>query len=101
MFQEKSVSGLFSCSFCGKSQNEVERIIAGPKDNICSDCAVGFLNQPKMNDVLDSSNAPCGFCGKSEQEAGTLYEREVSRICRGCLGICGEIIGSDLQPAGA
>jgi len=26
------------CSFCGKSQDEVERIIIGPGVNICSDC---------------------------------------------------------------
>ena len=26
------------CSFCGKSQDEVDRIIAGPGVYICSDC---------------------------------------------------------------
>ena len=27
-----------TCSFCGKSQEEVERIIAGPGVYICSEC---------------------------------------------------------------
>ena len=26
------------CSFCGKSQNEVEKIIAGPAVSICNEC---------------------------------------------------------------
>lgn len=29
---------LLRCSFCGKSQNEVERIIAGPNVYICNEC---------------------------------------------------------------
>ena len=26
------------CSFCGRSQNEVEQILIGPGVNICKDC---------------------------------------------------------------
>jgi ATP-dependent Clp protease ATP-binding subunit ClpX len=26
------------CSFCGKSQHEVRKLIAGPKVNICDEC---------------------------------------------------------------
>ena len=29
------------CSFCGKHQDEVERMIIGPGVNICSEC-IGF-----------------------------------------------------------
>src|SRR5215472_7420944 len=28
------------CSFCGKSQHEVRKLIAGPEVNICDECAV-------------------------------------------------------------
>ena len=31
-------NGTIKCSFCGKSQDEVSRIIAGPGVYICSDC---------------------------------------------------------------
>lgn len=31
-------NGLLRCSFCGKSQNEVERIITGPNVYICNEC---------------------------------------------------------------
>lgn len=27
-----------SCSFCGKSQHEVQFLIAGPKAHICNEC---------------------------------------------------------------
>src|SRR5437762_12184118 len=37
---EKSSSGekLLYCSFCGKSQHEVRKLIAGPSGFICDDC---------------------------------------------------------------
>ena len=37
---EKSSSGekLLYCSFCGKSQHEVRRLIAGPTVFICNEC---------------------------------------------------------------
>jgi ATP-dependent Clp protease ATP-binding subunit ClpX len=30
--------GLLSCSFCGKNQNEVKKLIAGPAAHICDEC---------------------------------------------------------------
>lgn len=42
-----------ACSFCGKSQHEVERIIAGPKVDICNECVA------ECNDILkDQEVAP-------------------------------------------
>ncbi|NLD34432.1 MAG: ATP-dependent Clp protease ATP-binding subunit ClpX, partial [Clostridiales bacterium] len=29
---------IHNCSFCGKPQNEVERLIAGPGAYICNEC---------------------------------------------------------------
>ncbi len=37
MGQDGKNKGLF-CSFCGKSQNEVRKLIAGPMDYICDEC---------------------------------------------------------------
>lgn len=34
----KDVSGALSCSFCGKSQKEVKKLIAGPGVYICDEC---------------------------------------------------------------
>ncbi|MDU5925407.1 MAG: ClpX C4-type zinc finger protein, partial [Finegoldia magna] len=29
---------ILRCSFCGKTQNQVNRLIAGPNVNICDEC---------------------------------------------------------------
>ncbi len=47
----KSYSGL-RCSFCGKSEREVDRLIAGPGVYICSDCV------DLCNELLDDQGAP-------------------------------------------
>ncbi len=38
MSKEKSTGGSLSCSFCGKSQKEVKKLIAGPAVYICDEC---------------------------------------------------------------
>ena len=35
---KKDGNGLLRCSFCGKSQNEVKKLIAGPGVYICDEC---------------------------------------------------------------
>ena len=35
--------GNLSCSFCGKSQKEVKKLIAGPTVYICDEC-IGLCN---------------------------------------------------------
>jgi ATP-dependent Clp protease ATP-binding subunit ClpX len=41
---------LLRCSFCGKSQNEVKKLIAGPTVYICNEC-VDICNEIMANDV--------------------------------------------------
>lgn len=36
--KKEASSGLLRCSFCGKSQNEVKKLIAGPGVYICDEC---------------------------------------------------------------
>jgi ATP-dependent Clp protease ATP-binding subunit ClpX len=36
--RKEPTSGLLRCSFCGKSQNEVKKLIAGPGVYICDEC---------------------------------------------------------------
>jgi ATP-dependent Clp protease ATP-binding subunit ClpX len=35
---EKNNKNIFYCSFCGKSQHEVRKLIAGPTVFICDEC---------------------------------------------------------------
>ena len=38
MAEKSSNDKLLYCSFCGKSQHEVQRLIAGPQVFICNEC---------------------------------------------------------------
>ncbi|MBT3191067.1 MAG: ATP-dependent Clp protease ATP-binding subunit ClpX [Verrucomicrobia bacterium] len=54
MSQEKNKN----CSFCGKRQNEVGRLIAGPKVNICDECIQlcnGLLGQGEEPEKPDAA----------------------------------------------
>ena len=49
---EHDPSGNVVCSFCGKSQKEVRRLIAGPTVFICDDCvylSVSILSHEGFN----------------------------------------------------
>ncbi len=38
MFNDEETKGNISCSFCGKSQDQVKKIVAGPGVYICNEC---------------------------------------------------------------
>lgn len=51
---------LIKCSFCGKSQKEIEKIIAGPNVYICDVCVelcCGILGKP-ATETSDEGEAP-------------------------------------------
>ena len=60
------------CSFCGKHQDEVERMIIGPGVNICSEC-IGLCHdllsdkpdQPKAPDRPAVQTVHTSTCGQS------------------------------------
>ena len=47
---------LLYCSFCGKSQHEVRKLIAGPSVFICDEC-VDLCNDIIREEIQDSVNA--------------------------------------------
>ena len=46
---------LLYCSFCGKSQNEVRKLIAGPSVFICDEC-VDLCNDIIREEVQEASS---------------------------------------------
>lgn len=40
---------MFHCSFCGKNETEVKKLVAGPRVYICDECAVLVMN------IMDSA----------------------------------------------
>lgn len=78
MSEKKSSSGdkLLYCSFCGKSQHEVKKLIAGPSVFICDECI------DLCNDIIvDEANGEIGAEEKSElptpQEIAALLDQYV------------------------
>jgi hypothetical protein len=53
MATDQRPEGGFSCSFCGKTQREVRKLIAGPEVYICDECI------RLCNDIIfDEENGP-------------------------------------------
>ena len=64
------------CSFCGKHQDEVERMIIGPGVNICSEC-IGLCHdllsdQPEHPEARRKPypDAGCGWSGYQYPDPG-------------------------------
>ena len=99
---------LFTCSFCGKAQRQVKKLIAGPHGFICAECVatVGQVITTGEAAVTPLSaikpvgaEAPtlkCGFCGKRRHQVRGLAVAAGGAICTECLSLCGEIIDEDL-----
>ena len=62
MTEKSSGEKLLYCSFCGKSQHEVRKLIAGPSVFICDECI------ELCNDIIreETSTDKSGKSGKSE-----------------------------------
>ena len=96
---------LLSCSFCGKNQKQVKKLIAGPDVYICDRCidrvhmvlaAVGKTASTPTATVRQVSDQArdgwCSFCGKGRHEVEAMAAAGDARICNQCLGLCDEII---------
>lgn len=90
----------YLCSFCGKNQDEVARLIAGPGGvYICDECVGKISERPEAVDVSaythgsEESMLRCSFCGKNPKQVAYLVQvsNEV-RICSECIDLCNEII---------
>ncbi len=61
------------CSFCGKSEKEVQRLIAGPGVHICDEC-VGLCDALLGHQMAERDNEPT-----SSQEIGVLSPHEIKQ----------------------
>jgi hypothetical protein len=100
------------CSFCGREQRQVRKLVAGPGIYICDPCimaAVGVTasgrpaRDPALRLVPTSSRLLCSFCGKPRNQVKDLVstptreEHKLPTICNECLGLCGEILSEQLR----
>ena len=78
MSDEKNSSGesgkLLYCSFCGKSQHEVRKLIAGPSVFICDEC-VELCNDIIREEVQEQTADRTGLHGRNIREPGRPRSR--------------------------
>ena len=112
---------LLACSFCGKQQNEVRKLIAGPGVYICDSCVdlaenVIGSGQPAVTELATMNSVPrdqtgvqCTFCGKERFQVArmaimpevTLERTSASpAICSQCLDLCREIVTEEFSSDG-
>jgi ClpX C4-type zinc finger protein len=103
------------CSFCGKTQHEAPRLIAGPGVYICDGCVTlaegvigsGEAARTEYGQVTTVStqnpHVPCSFCGKTRGLVPSLalgppspHRKIPAAICPECLALCDEIIAEEL-----
>ena len=82
---------LLHCSFCGRAQKDVAKLVAGPGVYICNGCVA----LARSWDPLPSPGRSCSFCGRWSPEAGRVTGRGSVAICDQCLDLCDEIIAEE------
>ena len=107
--------GRLHCTFCGKGQKQVQKLIAGPSVYICNGCvglAKGVIGSgaPVSTRIAELAAGPeqepraqCSFCGKRRDQVAGLVVSSVqterkapATTCTECLDLCTEIITEEL-----
>jgi ClpX C4-type zinc finger len=108
---------LLACTFCGRHQKQVRKLIAGPYVYICDGCigltrtvigegqAVRTALGPISAVPEDELRVRCSFCGKNRGQAAGLAViptvttgkgNASAAICSQCLDLCDEIVAEEL-----
>src|SRR5574342_1313377 len=84
-------SKVLRCSFCSKTQNEVRKLIAGPKVHICEECVDLCIDI--LKEEIGKKPQNCLLCGttKEMQEMTRIPGR--GHICGNCLDEIKAVIG--------
>jgi ATP-dependent protease Clp ATPase subunit len=87
----------YNCSFCGKHQNQVQRLIGGPGGiYVCEECIDAFSKEPE--EVHKDRDLRCSFCDKKQRQVQYLtVSPNGVNICSECISLCLEIIAEE-QP---
>lgn len=85
----------YLCSFCGKNQDQVQHLIAGPKMvYVCDECIDRFSSEATSQTQQPPQTAnTCSFCGKPQKKVQRLMLGPGGvNICNECVALCQEII---------
>jgi ATP-dependent protease Clp ATPase subunit len=76
-------SKVLRCSFCGKTQNEVRKLIAGPKVHICEECVDLCIDI--LKEELRKKPQDCVLCGLTKEMDQMTRIPGRGSICITCL----------------
>jgi hypothetical protein len=86
-----------SCSFCGKSQSEVRKLVAGPSVHICDECIELCKNilvedldtsgevRSKSAKARSRENRLCGICMEERESDELIFLPHAAYMCAACL----------------
>jgi hypothetical protein len=78
-----------SCSFCGKNQTDVRKLIAGPSVHICDECVDLckniFLQEAEAAETKSGENRLCGICMEARESDELIFLPHAAYMCAGCL----------------
>ncbi|MEK6645532.1 MAG: ATP-dependent Clp protease ATP-binding subunit ClpX [Candidatus Firestonebacteria bacterium] len=66
MVSSANVKGLIRCSFCGKTQMEVKRLVAGPSVYVCNECIL-LCNEIMAEDLIAEEHSKFGHIPKPKE----------------------------------
>lgn len=81
-----------TCSFCGKNQQEVRKVIAGPSVHICNEC-VNLCDEILVKEnvkegesaVQSTEERLCGICMEPRETDELIFLPHAAYMCAGCL----------------
>ncbi len=77
-----------SCSLCGRSQDQVERLMSGNRVFLCNLC-VSYIHQHRHElAVPDREDHVCSFCNASIFEVPGMHKAKELLLCNRCLDTC-------------
>ena len=111
---EQTTEVVVSCSFCGKNQDEVRKLIAGPDVYICDEC-VDLCNdiiaaecereaQQEAGVTAASASAPlvpaskCMVCGLPKEVTDLLLLPNAGFVCSSCADAIRSVADAHLPP---
>ena len=88
---------LAACSFCGKSQREVRKLVAGPSVHICDECIelcrnmlaeeldAGETIGTKLATGASREKGLCGICMEERDSDELIFLPHAAYMCAACL----------------
>jgi hypothetical protein len=85
-----------SCSFCGKNQSDVRKLVAGPSVHICDECVELCKNivaedadvsgkAKNAAKAKSKTNRLCGICMEPRETDELIFLPHAAYMCAGCL----------------